>query len=254
LVTVFKMRNVTLVPLQVSRTSGKSKPNGAPHLVALLATQVMLGGVVSTTVIRWLQLARLPHASKASQVRTAVNAPPQPAFVVVLTIRMATTESLHVSVACGTSKLKARPHSAFRSVAQVMVGGVVSATVTVWLQVARLPQASATSQVRAATIVLPQVRLVSVPTKRMTRGLVSQASPLALGVSKLQAAPHSTVLLGAHRNSGGVVSTTLTVWLHVARLPQASAACHVRLTEKVPPHPALVTVPVPVSVTGLHSS
>src|SRR5207249_10337112 len=41
---------------------------------------------------------------------------------------------------------------------------------------------------------------------------------------------------------GGVVSVTLTVWLHWALLPQASAAIQVRVALKVFPQPAFVMV------------
>src|SRR5437867_3012997 len=40
---------------------------------------------------------------------------------------------------------------------------------------------------------------------------------------------------------GGVVSTTMIAWLHVA-LVQASAACQLRVAVKVLPQPALVVV------------
>src|SRR5439155_23194666 len=54
--------------------------------------------------------------------------------------------------------------------------------------------------------------------------LVQQAS-VAEGGSKVQALPQTTVLLVAQTSSGGVVSTMVTVWLHVAELLQQSVAC-----------------------------
>jgi hypothetical protein len=42
--------------------------------------------------------------------------------------------------------------------------------------------------------------------------------------------------------TGAVLSITVMVWLHVALLPQGSAACHVRVTEKLLPQPTFVTV------------
>src|SRR4051812_44645523 len=49
------------------------------------------------------------------------------------------------------------------------------------------------------------------------------------------------------KTTGGVVSTTVTVWLHVAVWPQSSTACHVRVMTfgQVP----LVTVLTTVMVT-----
>src|SRR5260221_487734 len=91
--------------------------------------------------------------------------------------------------ALGGSKVQAVPHSTVLLVAQVIVGGVVSRTVTVWLQVLLLPHGSTAAQVRVAANVLPHNPLVLVP--RMTIRFVPQASTGALGGSKLHAVPHS---------------------------------------------------------------
>src|SRR6266581_9064514 len=74
---------------------------------------------------------------------------------------------------------------------------------------------------------------------------------VAVGWSKLQAAPSWTVLLVLLQlMTGAVVSMTLTVWLHWALLPQASVAAQVRVASKVLPQwPAvLVTVLTTVMV------
>jgi hypothetical protein len=42
---------------------------------------------------------------------------------------------------------------------------------------------------------------------------------LAVGASKLQLLPHSTLLSAAHEIIGGIISTTVTVWLQGAELP-----------------------------------
>src|SRR5258705_4888028 len=49
----------------------------AGHSRILLAGQVMVGGVVSWTVMVWTQLARLPHWSIAAQVREMTLVFPQ---------------------------------------------------------------------------------------------------------------------------------------------------------------------------------
>src|SRR5467141_4048124 len=74
---------------------------------------------------------------------------------------------------------------------------------------------------------------------------------LAVGASKVQALVHSTVLLGTQVRVGGVCSSTVTVWLHSAVLPQASVARQVRVASKVLPQwpVRLVTVPTMVMVT-----
>src|ERR1041384_3313081 len=105
---------------------------------------------------------------------------------------------------------------------------------TVWLHWAVLPQASVAFQVRVASKVLPQwpVRLVTVPTRVMVT--LPQES-VAVGGSKDQALVHSTALLGTTVMVGGVWSSTVTVWLHSAALPQASVARQVRIASKVLP-------------------
>src|SRR5438105_14559410 len=59
---------------------------------------------------------------------------------------------------------------------------------------------------------------------------------VAVGASKVQEVPCSTVLLVLLQViTGAVVSTIVTFWLHWAKLPQASVACHVRVASKVVP-------------------
>src|SRR5205809_351078 len=67
------------------------------------------------------------------------------------------------------------------------------------------------------------------------------------GESNVQAEPHSTVLSGAQVNEGGVVSSTVMVWLHVLELPQASVASQARVM--IRGQTPLVTVSTTVIVT-----
>src|SRR5438445_138631 len=139
-----------------------------------------------------------------------------------------------VSLAVGGSKLQTLVHSTVLFATQLMVGGVWSSTVTVWLHSAVLPQASVARHVRVAAKVLPQWPTVLVTVLRMEMVTVPQVS-LAVGGSKLQTLVHSTVLLGTQVMVGGVWSSTVTVWLQSAVLPQASVARHVRVASKVLP-------------------
>ena len=104
----------------------------------------------------WLQSAVLPLASVARHVRVASNVLPQwPAkFVTVLRIVIVTFPP--VSLALGRSKSQRLVHSTVLAAAQVILGGVGSSTVTVWLHSAVLPQASVARQVRVASNVLPK--------------------------------------------------------------------------------------------------
>src|SRR5436190_1576381 len=141
-----------------------------------------------------------------------------------------------LSVAVGASKVQAAPCStALLVLLQVMTGAVVSTIVTFWLQVLLLPQASVAAQVRAASKVVPQcpVTLVTVLTIVM---LLLPLLSVAVGASKVQATPCSTVLLVLLQvMTGAVVSTTVTFWLQELLLPQASVACQVRVASKVLP-------------------
>src|SRR5438876_8173388 len=74
--------------------------------------------------------------------------------------------------------------------------------------------------------------------------VTSAEESVAVGASKVQALVHSTVLFATQLMVGGVWSSTVTVWLHSAVLPQASVACHVRVAAKVLPQWPTVLVTV----------
>src|SRR6266700_429041 len=118
-----------------------------------------------------------------------------------------------LSVPVGWSKLQGAPSwTVLLVLLQLMTGAMVSMTLTVWLHWALLPQASVAAQVRVASKVLPQwpAVLVTVLTTVMAR-LVPPLS-VAVGASKLQAAPSWTLLLVLLQlMTGAMVSMTLTV-------------------------------------------
>src|SRR5690242_11029638 len=121
-----------------------------------------------------------------------------------------------LSVAVGGSNVQGVPSSTVLFVLpQLIIGGVVSTTVTVWLHWALLLQASIAAQVRVAAKVFPQWPAVFVTV--LTIMIVMFVPPLsvAVGGSNVQGVPSSTVLLVLLQLMiGGVVSTTMTVWLH----------------------------------------
>src|SRR5260370_10127204 len=68
---------------------------------------------------------------------------------------------------------------------------------------------------------------------------------VAVGVSKVQGVPNSTVLLVLLQViTGAVASTTVTFWLQEALLPQRSVACQTRVASKVLPQWPAVFVTV----------
>src|SRR5947207_9424760 len=101
-----------------------------------------------------------------------------------------------LSVAVGRSTLFAYT-TLFRSLVllQLMTGTVVSMTLTVWLHWALLPQASVAAQVRVASKELPRRCAELGPALTTEAALFVPPLSVAVGASKLQAAPSWTVLL-----------------------------------------------------------
>src|SRR6266567_2059484 len=115
-----------------------------------------------------------------------------------------------------------------------------------------VPLLSVACQVRVASKVLPQCPTTLVTVLR----IVIVALPLlsvAVGASKVQAVPCSTVLFVLlHVMTGAVVSTTVTFWLQELLLPQASVACQVRVASKVLPQwPATLVTVLRIVIVGL---
>jgi hypothetical protein len=162
--------------------------------------------VVSTTVITWLQVLVLPQQSRASQTRVMICGQ-MPAFVNVPNIETPCRQQL--SVADGVPNSHVEPHSTVRLVGQnVNTGGVVSTIVTVWLHVFVLPQQSEATQTRVTTSgqfgLFVNVPKIEIPAR--------QQLSVAIGTSKAQFEPHSTVrLVGQSVNTGGVVSSIVIV-------------------------------------------
>ena len=143
----------------------------------------------------WLQVLVLLHSSIAAHIRVAEKLAPQIGFVTVLrmTIRLVPQES---AGALGGSKDQGVPNSTVRLVPQVMVGKVLSSTVTVCVQVfVRLHRSTAAHNLVAVKL-LPQIGLVVV--FRIKTMLVPHES-IAVGVSKIHAVPHSLVLFGRQK-------------------------------------------------------
>src|SRR5262245_38867355 len=103
------------------------KAQEAEHSTTRLEAQVRTGGVVSTVVMVWLQVAPLLQPSVARQVRVTRNVWPHgPALVTVETMLMVTLVPSQRSVAVGGMKDQVEEHSTVRSLAQVRIGGVRS--------------------------------------------------------------------------------------------------------------------------------
>src|SRR5947207_2655457 len=93
---------------QASAAVGKSKVQGVPQMTVLLVEQVMSGGVVSTTVIVWLQELVLPgQQPEAIQVRV-MRCGQKPLVTVLILMTFADGQQLVETM--GGSKAQAVPH------------------------------------------------------------------------------------------------------------------------------------------------
>ena len=126
------------------------KPGLLSHspTVMLLGQLTITGGVLSTTFTVCVQLAELPQSSVAVQVRVTVYVPAHAPGVVTsanVTVRVGS----HASVAVGAGNTGLAGHWIGEvAVGQLITGGVVSITTTVWLHDAELPLQSVAVQVR----------------------------------------------------------------------------------------------------------
>src|SRR5438876_10156687 len=181
LVTVLRTVMVTLP--QVSVAVGASKDQVLEHSTVLLPTQMMVGLVVSCTVTFWLQSAVLPQASVARQVRVASKVLPQWPVMLVTVLRTVMVTLPFPYTTLFRSKDQVLEHSTVLLPTQMMVGLVVSCTVTFWLQSAVLPQASEIGRAPCRARVLLQWPVVLVTVLRTVMVTLPQVS-VAVGASK----------------------------------------------------------------------
>jgi len=186
------------------------------------------GAVLSSTDIVRLQVDELLQSSVAVQVLvTLYSAAQLPADVT--SDEVIDTLASHASVAVALPKLGDAGHSIGDVTAgHVIVGGVMSCTTIVRLQVDELLQSSVAVQVRVTLYVLPQPGVVT--SDEVIATLASHAS-VALALPKFGALGQSIgdVTVG-HVIVGGVMSTTAIVRLQVDELLQSSVAVQVLVT------------------------
>src|SRR6266481_3745468 len=103
-----------------------------------------------------------------------------------------------------------------------MTGGMLSITVTKFVQKAALPQQSVACQMALMVLWHPVVLVERLATD--TNTFDPQQMSKAVGLMKDHVVPHCTVWLLAQVITGGTVSMIVTVWLQVALLLQQSVA------------------------------
>src|SRR5437867_10510043 len=146
------------LPVAVPVALGAVEP---VHSTMASGTLLIVGAVVSTMVMVWVDWAVLPQASVAVQVRTNEPVLPHwpligPSLWVIVTVPQV-SRPVAVPVALGAVEPL---HSTMASGTSLIVGAVVSTMVMVWLDWAVLPQASVAVQVRANEPVLPHWSLI----------------------------------------------------------------------------------------------
>src|SRR5213592_735610 len=126
------------------------------HSTMASGTSLIVGAVVSTMVMVWVDWAVLPQASVAVHVRTNEPVLPHwpligPSLCVIETVPQV---SLPVAVPVAPGAVEPA-HSTMASGTSLIVGAVVSTMVMVWVDWAVLPQASVAVHVRMKLPVLP---------------------------------------------------------------------------------------------------
>src|SRR5688572_5127573 len=129
----------------------------AGHSITTFVGQLMVGGVMSRTVIVCTQLAELPQASTAVQVRAMVLVPAQPLVTESLKLMITWLQASCPVATPVALVLVSAGQSRIRLEGQTMLGLIVSRTVIVCTRLVLLPQRSEAVQVREMTFVAPQV-------------------------------------------------------------------------------------------------
>src|SRR5687767_11096151 len=253
---------VVTMPMQLSEVMGEARSTGGTRLAHCTVTfigHVIVGGVLSSTVNVCVQVAELPQSSVTVCVLVIVPPHPPPTSGPVLQAYVKIGSQLSVpdapTSASNSAKLRGHAgtsasHDTVAFAGQVITGGVLSSTVIVWLHVAELPQSSVTVCVRvmvpphapptSGPVLQAYVRVASQRSEADAPGNASNAAKL-IGHAGTSAS-HDTVIFVGHVITGGVLSSTIIVWLHVAELPQSSVTVCVRVI--VPPHPPPTSGPV----------
>ena len=188
-----------------------------------------VGSILSTTVTSCEAVAVLPDASVTVQVTVVVPTGKLfgASFVVLETAQLsAVTGVPNVTFAAAALHW---PASTFTvtSAGAVIVGSMLSTTVTVCVAVTSLPLGSTAVHV---TVVVPTGKLLGASLDVVTLQLSAAVGlPRVTFAASALHAPASTftVTLAGAVSVGSILSTTVTVWVEVTSLPLGSTAVHV---------------------------
>jgi hypothetical protein len=172
---------------------------------------VIVGGVLSVTLIDLLQVDVFPQSSSAVHVLVMVNSAAQGPDVVTsakVTLTLLSQRSVAVAVPNGGA---VAGHSTLETGSgHVMTGSVVSITVMDRLPVAEFPQSSTAVQVRVT--VYSAAQSPAMVTSSNVISTVPSHTSVAVAIPKSGTPGHSTVGAGfGHVKVGGVLSVTVKV-------------------------------------------
>ncbi len=212
------------------------------------ATHVIVGGVLSRTIIVPVQLAVLPQSSVAVHVRVTLYVPAHDPCVVA-SVKLIVTVPSQASVAVGAVNTGTEGQLiGVVWATHVIVGGVLSRTIIVPVQLAVLPQSSVAVHVRV-TLYVPAHDPCVVASVKLIVTVPSQASVAVGAVNSGTEGQLIGEVCVTHVIVGGVLSRTTIVPVQLAVLPQSSVAVHVRVTLYVPAHDPCVVASVKLIVT-----
>src|SRR6266478_3995645 len=141
------MLMVTLVPQQASNAVGGVNVQGVPGVIVMFDAQVITGGVVSTIVTVWAQVAEvLLQQSVACHLRVTIVKHLENTLVNVACMVMVTLVPQQASNAVGASNVQGVPHCTVLLGGQLRTGGVVSMILTTSTQVEVFVQQSCACQ------------------------------------------------------------------------------------------------------------
>jgi hypothetical protein len=216
---------VMLAKQHASFAVGVPNVHGEPGATEKLGGQLIVGGIVSVMVTVCEQMTVLPQQSLMSHWRVVVCVQGVPKGGLVNCTVIVTFVPQHASNAVGASNVHAVPHWTVLFGAQATTGGAVSVTITVWLQVAVLPQQSTACQLRVWVRVQPTMFVVVLVIVTVT--FVPQQRSEAVGGVNVHGVPQLKLRLLAQVSTGGVVSVMVTTFVQIAMFVQQSIACHV---------------------------
>ena len=200
-----------------------------------------------------LQVAVLPQSSVAVQVLVILKLPGHVPCVVTSEKVTVTVPSQASDTLGGRNTGAAGQLIGTVCAMQEIIGGVISCTTIVALQIAEFKQSSVAVHV-LVTLKLPGHVPGVVTSEKVTLTVPSHASVTVGGLNTGVAEQLIGVICAAHVIVGGVMSCTTIVLLQVATFPQLSVAVHVLVTLYVPAQGPGVVTSVKVRLKGSQNS